>query len=211
MSRSLPSGFYTQAEASVFRPALLVEVDWPSGPVYAWTGYGSIAWDGKTFVGTGELGRISPITESGGGRANGISLELSGIPTAMIGEATENDTQGRTAKVWFCSMNSAGAFQVDPYLLFVGVVDVPMVRIGPETSTITVQLEKELIDRRSKERRYTDEDQRQLYPGDLFFDHVAGLATRELSWGGKTQSATPAASANQQIARQAAIATFKAF
>jgi hypothetical protein len=158
-------------------------------------------------VGTGELGTISPIQESGDMRANGVVLELSGIPTALVTEALANDAQGRPGKIWLAALDANGTFVADPCLHFDGVIDTTPIRIGPETSTIAVQLEKELIDRRTKERRYTHEDQQIEHPGDLFFEYVAGLAVKEFSWAGKAQAAgatTPGSASSASSARAAA-------
>jgi hypothetical protein len=207
MSRDLPTGFAGETTADTFRPAVLVQLDWPGGSIYVWTGYGTISWDGHDFIGTGELGTISPVQESSDLRANGVVLELSGIPTALVTEALANDAQGQPGKVWIAALAANGTFAADPYLIFDGVIDTTPIRIGPETSTIAVQLEKELIDRRTKERRYTHEDQQIEYAGDMFFEYVAGLAVKEFSWGGKTQAAggtTPASASSASSARTAA-------
>lgn len=186
MSRGLPSGFEALTTADVYRPAILAQLNWPGGTVYAWTGYSTITWAGNDYLGTGHMGGISPVSESSDLRANGLVLELSGIPTALIVEALSNDAQGQPGKLWVAGLSATGTFAADPYLIFDGVIDVTPIRIGPETSSISVQLEKELIDRRTKERRYTHEDQQIENPGDLIFEYVAGLANKEIVWGGRT-------------------------
>jgi hypothetical protein len=206
VSRALPSGFVALTTAPIYRPAVLVQLDWPGGSVYAWTGYQTITWGGNDFLGTGHMGAISPVSESSDLRANGLVLELSGIPTELIIESLSNDAQGRPGKMWVVGLTEAGAFAADPYQIFDGVIDVTPIRLGPETSSISVQLEKELIDRRTKERRYTHEDQQIEHPGDLIFEYVAGLANKEYVWAGKTQqgsavtpgAAAPSASAGAQ-------------
>jgi len=64
MSRTLPTGYATATEATVFGPVFLVELDWPDGMVWLWNGYGPLSWDSKTWAGTGELGRIGEIRET---------------------------------------------------------------------------------------------------------------------------------------------------
>lgn len=191
MARDLPTGFAALTEAAVFRPVLLVELDWSSGMVRCWTGYGEIVWDGNTYYGTGDLGGISPIAESGDLGANGVTLSLSGIPSDAIADALTDDSQGRSGKIWLASLGSNGAFEADPYLIFDGLIDVTGIDDDGTSATISVTLEKELIDRRVQSRRATHEDQQIDYPGDLFFEFVAGLQDKVISWGNKS---TPAAS-----------------
>lgn len=188
MSRSLPTGYAALTEAKSFAPVFLVELQWPTGTVNFWNGYGTISWDSKTWTGTGHLGGISQIGESRDMTANGVVLSLSGIPSELIANALEDDAQGQTAKIWLGALTAAGAFAADPYQIFEGVIDVCPFQDNGDTATITVQLEKELIDRRVNERRYTHEDQQIDYAGDMFFEFVAGLQDKEVTWGGKTAS-----------------------
>ena len=189
MSRGLPTGFQSAVSAPVVRPAFLVELDWPSGTVYVWTGYGNISWGGHTFVGTGHIGKISEIKESGDLSANGVTLSLSGIPSGLIAEALANDAQGKPAKIWLAAFSADGSLAADPYLVFDGKIDQTEIEDSGDTATISVQLQKELVDNRSGARRYTHEDQQIDYPGDMGFEYVAGLATKTVTWG--TATATP--------------------
>ena len=189
MSRTLPTGFQAAMSASVVRPAFFVQLNWPSGTIYVWTGYGSKSWDGHTFLGTGHLGKISEIKESGDLGANGVTLSMSGIPSALVAEALANDAQGQPAKIWIAALAADGSLAADPYLVFDGKIDQTVIEDSGDTATISVQLQKELVDNRSGARRYTHEDQQIEYAGDLGFEYVAGLANKTFTWG--TASATP--------------------
>jgi hypothetical protein len=196
MSRTLPSGYAALTEAKVFRPVFLFFLDWPADPVYAWTGYGSITWDGHSWVGIGTYGTISQIDESKDGKANGISLTISALPSDMVAKALLDDASGAVGRVYMAAISEDGTLGADPYLIFEGFIDVVPMEDGGETSSISVQLEKELIDRRFNDRRYTHEDQQIDYAGDMFFEFVAGLVDKEITWGGVTVaggSASPAA------------------
>lgn len=196
MSRTLPTGFQTAASAPIVHPAFMVELDWPSGTVYAWTGYGNLSYGGNTFQGTGLIGKVSQIKESGDLAANGVTLSLSGIPSAMIAEALANDSQGRPAKIWIVAFNADMSLAANPYLIFDGIIDLCTIEDNGATATVSVQLQKELVDNRSGARRYTHEDQQIDFPGDLGFEYVAGLALQTVTWGSSvaTASGSPAAS-----------------
>ena len=192
MTRTLPTDFAAATEEQVFRPAFLVALDWPSGMVRAWTGYGDFSWDSHTWTGTGDLGQISGITESVDQRANGVTLTLNGIPSALLADALANDAQGRSAKIWLAALTDSGALAAQPYLLKNAVIDICPIEDNGETGSITVQLENELIDRRQKPRRRTHEDQQLVLSGDMYYQYVAGLAEKQVTWGGKTISGSPA-------------------
>lgn len=196
MSRTLPTGFATTTEAKTFAPVFFVFLDWPTGGVYAFSGYGSIDWDSHTWLGTGTQGTISPIGETKDLRANGVTLTLSGIPSDLIADALANDSQGQAGKIWLGNMASDGTLQTDPYLIFDGVIDICPMEDSGESCTISVQLEKELIDRRLNSRRNTHEDQQIDYPGDLFFEYIAGLVDKEITWGGQSSPGSNVAPAS---------------
>lgn len=183
MSRDLPAGMGAAGAAAVVSPIFLARLDWPTGEVFAWTGYGNIAWDGQTWVGTGNLGTISAVRESAEGAANGVTLSLSGIPSGNLALALASDSQGRPGKIYFGMLAPDGTLAVDPYLIFDGVIDVCPVEDTGEMCQIAVQLEKELIDNRSLGRRYTHEDQQIDHPGDRGFEYVAGLVDKHIQWG----------------------------
>lgn len=183
MSRDLPSGFAAAASAAKVAPVFLVRLDWPSGTVFVWTGYGNIAWDGQTWIGTGDLGRVSDVRESREGAANGLTLSLHGIPSGNIAQALADDSQGRPGKMWLGFLAADGSLVVDPYLIFDGVIDVCPVEDDAETCIVSVQLEKELIDSRARGRRYTHEDQKIQYPTDRGFEYIAGLQDKQIVWG----------------------------
>lgn len=193
MSRNLPTGFAAITEATKKYPAFLVELDWPDGMVRMWSGYGQITWDGNVYVGAGKLGSVSEINETKDGKPNGMSLTLNNIPSDLLAEAVRNDTQGRSGKVWIAGMTPAAVFASDPYLIYDGVIDVCPIQDDGETGSITINLEKDMYDRRAHERRNTHEDQQIDWPGDTFFELTASTAITDFVWGGKTVSGTPPA------------------
>jgi hypothetical protein len=197
MSRPLPTGYASAATVKLSKPIYLVELDWPTGTVYAWTGYGNLVWDSKTFVGTGTLGAIGAAKESGDLAANGATLSMSGIPQSLIALALRNDTQGLPGRIWRGLLADDGTLVCDPYQVFEGQINLPVITDAGVTATISIQLEKELVDNRTGARRYTKEDQQIEYPSDTFFDFIAALPTKVVTWGGPNVAASglPAASA----------------
>src|ERR1044072_5890307 len=143
MSRTLPTGLGTALAAVEVAPVFLVELDWPTGTVYAWNGH--------TWIGTGHLGGISEIKESNDLGATGTVLTLSGIPSAQIAQALRNDALGLPAKIYFGVLSASG-FSIDPYLAFDGMIDAPNINTDGDQSAITIPLERELVDNRSNAR-----------------------------------------------------------
>lgn len=70
-----------------------------------------------------------------------------------------------------------------PYLLFEGLMKTMRIVESAETATIEVGAENEMVKlMRAKESRYTAEDQKARYPGDLGLDFIPQLQDREVLW-----------------------------
>ena len=185
MSRTLTSAMIAACAAQQVAPAYFVELIFDSAPLRVWSGRGNITWSGRTFTGTGDFGGISEIEESGKVAANGIELSLSGIPSSMISLAMAEPYRGRRVYVWLGFFNTTTwALIADPVAVFAGRMDTMRIKDSGETATIALSCESKLIDmQRARERRYTYEDQQDLFPGDKGFEYVAGLQEKELFWG----------------------------
>ena len=69
------------------RMGTLVSIETLSGMVYAWTGYGTVVYNGNTYLGLGSLTNISAITEANSVISQGVTLTLNGVDPTNISEA----------------------------------------------------------------------------------------------------------------------------
>jgi hypothetical protein len=167
--RDLTAAIKAELSKDQVQIALFVEMIFDSGALRLWSGIGDRILNGNTFNGAGQFGKIDRIEESAGDiKAAGITLSLSGIPANLRALAEDEDCQGRPVNVWLGFFDSdwtliANAVKLNGYLM-----DYPIIEEGGSTCTITVFCESILADlERPKVRRYTHEDQQDLYPGDM--------------------------------------------
>jgi len=189
MARTLTAGMISEVAKATVRPALLAFFDFASGAVRVWTGTRDVSFGGNTFTGLGDLVQVSPIQEVRGTRPNGLTFTLNGVPSASITIALADAYRGRTCTLWLGFIDSSEALIADPVQIFSGRMDVLKISDTGDTSSITVQAESRFIElERSRELRYTDQTQRQLFAGDLGLEFVAALQDAEIPWGqqGKT-------------------------
>lgn len=184
MARDLNSYVESAIGSKTLEPVMLLELNFSSGPVYLWTGYGDLVYDGKTYIGGGELLGVGNISETNDTTAQGISVSLSGVPLDMISLVlTESDTfQGREANILLGVMQDGallGATQI-----FSGAMDTMTIAENGETSTIAVSIENELLRLLiPPNQQYTDADQKLDYPEDDFFQYVNGIQQADILWG----------------------------
>lgn len=185
MARDLTAGMITEVTAPRLEPILLAKFAFPSADVNVWSGLGNITFNGDLYLGVGDLGAISEIKETQVLEASGVAFTMSGIPGAFIAATLTEDYQERLAKLWFGALDSNKDLVATPYLLFTGRMDVMTIDEGSETATITLKVENRLVDlERPKLRKYTAEDQKDEFPGDLGLDFVTDLNSgKKVIWG----------------------------
>jgi hypothetical protein len=102
----------------------------------------------------------------------------------MIMHALGQVRQGNPVQLWLGALGSNNNVLPDPLQLFAGRMDVPTIDEGTQTSSISIAVENRLIDlNRSRERRYTDQDQQIDHPGDLGFQYVQFIQNWNGTWG----------------------------
>lgn len=181
--RDLTSEMQSAVAASEVAPILLFEGSFITGFVYAWSGYGNLVWNSKTWTGTGSLLGISDISENSDTAATGATVTLNGIPPELISLALQECKQGAMGKIYFGLLQN-GAVLGNPIIMFEGKLDVPSIDEDGEISSITIAYESRLIDlERPRITRYTKEDQIRRFPLDKGFDYVPSIQEQRITWG----------------------------
>ena len=184
MTRTVTTAVNNELTAAELSPFFAVEMDFSDGIVRLWTGYGSITIDSNTFLAGGDILSVSSVSENAEVQANGVTIKLSGLSTSLIASALTTAYQGRDLNVYVGVLDSAGAVVADPIKVFAGKMDVMTVEDTGASAEITVSAESKLIDlERSRQRRYTSEDQKIDYPNDKGLDFIAGLQDKQVVWG----------------------------
>lgn len=185
MTRSITSDVETALAAPVIRPFLAVALEYDSGTTRATTlpiGM-DVVIDGETYLGAGEIGRISAAQEDAETGAKRITVGISGVDPALIAIALGEDYQGRTGTVLYGLLDEDHAVIDDPVIVFRGRMDTQPIELS-KTASIAVNIESKLADwDRPRGGRLTDEEQKRRHPGDRFLEFVASTVEKELVWG----------------------------
>ena len=182
--RTLPGSMAAEVVTAQLSPILLASLQF-STPVYLWTGYGNLIYNSTTYLGLGTFGSISPVEETTDLAARGISMKLSGVPTANVALALTENYQGRDCAIMFGAISpTAGTLISSPVTIFSGRMDVMQLSDDGQTADITMTAESRLMDfKRAREIRYTDEEQQQLYSGDVGLEFVNDIQEKPIYWG----------------------------
>lgn len=183
MSRGLSAGMLSQIGSASVTPILLFYGEFASGTVRMWSGIGDLSWDSQTWLGAGSLVQVSNIEESAEIKATGVVVTFNGIPSDLLSLVLQDVQQGAIGKIYLGFLSS-GSVVATPWLLFEGRIDTPVISEDAETCSIAITYESRLIDlSRPRTGRYTDQDQKREFPGDLGMGFVLALQDKEIPWG----------------------------
>jgi hypothetical protein len=184
MPRNFTASMLSQLGAANIRPVLFCQMNFTDGPVYMWSGIGPINWNGQTWLGIGNLGKISPIEDASEIKATNVTLTLSAIPQDLLMHVFGQVRQGYPVTLWFGCLGGNNNVIADPLQIFSGRMDAPTIDEGAQQATIALSVENRLIDlNRSRERRYTNQDQQIDFPSDLGFQYVQSIQDWNGVWG----------------------------
>ena len=187
MSRSIGSSFSTQLSSGQLRPFYAVKMECTSGNLLLSTTYADLTIDSETYIGSGNILNISPITETADTRATGVEIILNGLDSSILSAGLNDDAQGMAVKIYFgvlTTSTNADAIVDTPYQIFSGFIDSMILEEGGEQSTLKFTVENKLVTLEIPvDRRYTDQDQQNLYTGDVGCEFVTSLQDKSIAWG----------------------------
>ena len=194
MARPITASVLTEIDAAGNRYALLFLFDVKETALRFWTGFGDLIWNSDTYTGSGDVIKVGEIEEATDNRAVRVPVLISGIPAATRSKVFNHTWRNRDAKIWIAFFDTTPAIISNPIPLFFGRMDTLELLPEPDSTLIEIGLEGKFIKiNRTKERRYTNEDQIDRFPGDIFFDGMAESVNRDLPWGKKSSPVTSTA------------------
>tara|TARA_R110000868_G_scaffold266468_1_gene525603 strand:+ start:837 stop:1472 length:636 start_codon:yes stop_codon:yes gene_type:complete len=184
--KTIDSNISTQFSSDSVVPYFAVSATFNAVDVLRiWSGYGDITISGNTYTGAGDLLSISQVEESAELKASGVSITISGVPQAILTYALDAQYQNKEIIIYIGVLDKT-TFQPSgsPYILFSGVMDIMTINDSASTLSIGVSAEsKMIILQRSKSLRYTNEEQKRLFPNDKGLEYVSSLQDKPLIWG----------------------------
>jgi len=169
----------------ITRTVVMIKLDFGSGITYAHNRLGEITYDGNTYLGMGNLGNISSVSEGTDVKPYSMKLTLQGFEPDLVSKALNDEYQGRDARIYMGLLDDenqliGGA----PFMSINYRIDYMEAAIDGNKASLSVILQTRLADwARSNPGRYTDAYQQFLYPNDKGLEYVAEMADKEINWG----------------------------
>jgi hypothetical protein len=174
--------------SQVVEPVVFMFADFPSGARRLWTGLGNYTdGDANIWEGVGGLVGLESIPESIDSGAQGINVTLNGLNDTLINSVINEQYQGRQAEIrlGFWDRNLGTVVQTDEPI-WKGTLDTDDITKGKDGTSLIIKCEHRMVDiLRKREWRYTDQDQKNLYPDevDTGLSHIEKIQDLTLPWG----------------------------
>jgi hypothetical protein len=197
MSKVIDSLVQTTLDSGSMTGVILTRLHFNT--IYRYTNaYQSIYWDEEgsgevEYVGTGNLGQISVLTETNEIAAQTIQVGLSGIPAQHITDIFSNDYIGQPLYIWYATLDrdtyAVEGGQYGPILLFAGRMDFGNIEFG-NTATVVINATSRLADwERARGGRFNHAHQKyHVDPTDSGMRYIETIQNLPISWGGLSPS-----------------------
>ena len=162
----------------------LVHFAFDSGDLRVWPGPADLVAGGETWIGAGTLLSISQVEENSEIVAGKVDFGRNGVSNSLISLALGEHYQGRTVEMFLCFFDENGAVIQTPVPIYKGKLDIMELEDDGRKCSIIVRAESRLRNlRQAPLTRYTDQDQKALFPGDRFFEFLPQMQEKRLIWG----------------------------
>lgn len=182
MSRTITAASETASKAEHVAGFMLVKMEFDSADVDVTNAARSILFNGDTYAGLGDLGKLSTVEEGADIKARTLTFNLSGVNTAQIAILLGEQYMGRPVSVWLALVDTDHVLIDDPVFLWGGLMDTMDINADVE-SDISVTAQSRLVRwENGSNRRFNNATQQRDYPSDLGFEFVEKMVEQEIIW-----------------------------
>lgn len=167
------------AAGEVIPMVQLVEVA-TSPAMYLTTAGMPLEWGGHTWQPVG--GQLEPISHTATGEVDQLVFTLPAVTPDQIAMGLTEPVAGVSVRVYDCLVDPADGAVADAVLAWAGSLSVPTLEDGPDAVLSWTAEHRAARALRPKPSRYTNDEQRRLYPGDTSLDVDPETDAKPLAW-----------------------------
>lgn len=158
-----------------------------SGITRAHTGVGQILLNGYVYDGVGELGSVGAVESIGDANPIRLELELSGVPSALLGQALKARARGNKSVVYIVVYDKDGKVIAYESIVRGFITDYKVTNGESNVINVTIADEFELFEM-PWHKYWTDESHRKDHQDDRFCRYASQMEDREIQWGSKNDA-----------------------
>lgn len=180
--RSIPAEIITALESAKLKPAYFVYIGF-STPLRFTSLYTSKIVDGDEYIGLGNLGKVSAVSENSDMEPQQQTIVIAGVDPASLAGALTEPYINREVRVLIGMLDgNDDLLGGETMTYFVGKID--EMKVTQDTrGSIEIIARDRLADwNRPRVERYTNASQQAKYPGDKGLEFVSQVADKEIIW-----------------------------
>jgi len=184
--RGASAAVISEVALSANRPFHLFEIYLDGITARSTDAYRDITWGGNNYSALGHFLEYSNIEETTDLQVNSVKLTQSGVDQSYISLFLGYNYIDRRMVIRKAFLDTNLAVIVDPLPIFDGRCDAPEINENPDdgTCTVTFSAASHWVDFERRPGRHTNHEEQQIwFPGDLGFEYVAQVSSKELKWG----------------------------
>jgi len=172
-------------DQSHVRWLVLTKIEFDSETLAFNSSFAEFEWNGTTFVGLGNLGNVSNITENTKLDPADYVITITGVDNSVLVAAFDPNYLNRPATCWVAALDHDMKIIGEPILYFKGLVDSIDGAYGNEASVAINVTDRMSEWSRARISRYTNQEQQAKYPGDKGLEYVSEISTKKVTWPAK--------------------------
>ncbi len=152
------------------------EIQFPQTTIRAHTGVGTRTYEGKEYLGVGNLVNISQFKENANRSANRLTVSISHTDQSLFSQVVNDNPIGGEATLHLVKLDEHNQI-IGGEVLFSGeIVDYALKKGKPYTISVTLSDWFEVWGLPVENSKFTDASQKHKHPDDDFFNQVEKLA-----------------------------------
>jgi len=166
-----------------------VEILLPGYALRLLDGAGELVIGGNLYRGRdatyGVLSAVSALSDGSGDQVPSLNITLTPPDNTAAGTLVGAAVQGSLVTVWLGAINRAtGLVIADPYLVYIGEIDVPVIRAGDDGRTVEYEVVSvmERLFSEDEGQRLSSGFHQSVWPGETGFADVTGVENT-VYWG----------------------------
>jgi len=188
----LPPAVKLAFQNETIQIARLVELDFTFGVERYWSGIHELQYDSKTWYPTGNAGSVTPLESSQELKANGVDMSIflpmdGGLqkPRANFQDVSASEYKGLQAREITAFFDTEFQNVIHTIERRYAMDSLSYIVDPKQGASITLRCESELLSKgKRRVKRWTDTQQRNDHPGDLFFQFLSYLSSNvQVKWG----------------------------
>lgn len=185
MNRGASSAVQAEVSKRANEPFHLFELYLDGATTYATDAWRPIVWNSATYPAVAHFLNFDGVEETSDLSVTQARVSLSGVDQALISGVMQHAYIDRRLVIRKAFLNASSGVIVDPFPMFDGRCDAPVIAEDPGagSSTVTITASSHWIDFERKPGRHTNDAEQQIwFPGDKGFEFVSQL-NRQIKWG----------------------------